>query len=533
MSTKINVRSPFYIKYTEPTLPAVALTSALINLQGFEVDQFGNVVLPVTDYGTILSYTSTAGDFTDGRFATVGSATSRTVTFTISIPPNFSNAGDSTIDVNATATQPQFVCSGGVTLNGSVPNQSIDTDGDTATVNLASYFTQGTDPISSYSITNNNLDYFTHTLTGASLTIIGTTRAGTKKLYVEASDGDAATCNATQPIQITTTAQVTYACTDAYFLGGSISQAGVIVNPTVNGTITAIKDSSGGSTITSYPANTTGSDRNVTLFFDITVPTGYSNTSATVECSKTFSQPTAALPLFTCSIASLTNQAITSFGSISKGIADVGTIADFSPIGFDSVTVDTSRTVTYSITPPASGYSNSGGSNISCDITMTQPAIQPTAGTHIWYTGGAGYAFMTIAQAASAQPSFSTLLQKQISIEGQLGIQGIADPKQKIIQKANIPLKMESATPENLVSTYSFLDNGALPPRLFQTQSSQASPYNPTGGYYWRIDRVKESGGYISPAFQLTSYYMKLETTGLITEVWFVDWYAKTFTKIA
>ena len=83
MSTKINVRSPFYLKYGEPALPAVALDCATINLQGFAVDQFGNVTLPDSDYGTIASYTSSAGDFTDGRFATVGSDTSRTVTFSI------------------------------------------------------------------------------------------------------------------------------------------------------------------------------------------------------------------------------------------------------------------------------------------------------------------------------------------------------------------------------------------------------------------------------------------------------------------
>ena len=53
MSTKINVRSPFYLKFSEPALPSVALTCSLINLQGFAVDEFGNVTLPDSDYGTI------------------------------------------------------------------------------------------------------------------------------------------------------------------------------------------------------------------------------------------------------------------------------------------------------------------------------------------------------------------------------------------------------------------------------------------------------------------------------------------------
>ena len=71
MSTKINIRSPFYLRYSEPALPAVALDCATINLQGFSVDQFGNVGLPSSDYGSIASYTSAAGDFTNGKFATV------------------------------------------------------------------------------------------------------------------------------------------------------------------------------------------------------------------------------------------------------------------------------------------------------------------------------------------------------------------------------------------------------------------------------------------------------------------------------
>lgn len=531
MSTKINVRSPFYISVTEPSLPAVALDCSTINLQGFEVDQFGNVTLPDSDYGIIASYTSTAGDFANGKFATVGSPTSRTVTFSISIPENFSNSGLGTLDCTATATQPQFTCTGGVTTNGSIPNQSIDTDGDTATIDLSSYFTQGTDPINNYLITNNNLDFFTHSISGNTLTIIGTKRAGTKIMFVEASDGNSLTCNATQQIQVTTTAQVTYSCTDAYFVGGSISQTGTITNPSVNGTITAIKDSSGGSTITSYPANTTGSDRDVTLYFDITVPTGYSNTSSTVECSKTFSQPTASLPTFTCSIASLTNQAVYSSGAIVKGIANVGTISGFSPLNFGSVTSDTSRTVTYSITPPSSGYSNSGGSDITCDITMTQPAIKPTAGSNFWYTGGVGLDFMTKAQFQAVLPTVTTLLLNFKTYEGALEANGIYDPKKRITDKAKIVLRLASTNVTSLVNTYAFLDRGTGNPYLWST--NQLALYNPTGGLYWRITKVKEQGAYISPAFLQTSHYMKLEPSGLITEIWLVDWYAATFTKIA
>ena len=41
--TKINIRSPFYLRYDEPDVPSVALDSDLVNLQGMTIDQFGNI----------------------------------------------------------------------------------------------------------------------------------------------------------------------------------------------------------------------------------------------------------------------------------------------------------------------------------------------------------------------------------------------------------------------------------------------------------------------------------------------------------
>ena len=68
------------------------------------------------------------------------------------------------------------------------------------------------------------------------------------------------------------------------------SQAGVITKPNSVAAVGTIKASSGGSAITSHSANTTGSNRTVTLFFDLTVPPGYTNAGSTVECSKDFEQ---------------------------------------------------------------------------------------------------------------------------------------------------------------------------------------------------------------------------------------------------
>ena len=533
MSTKINARSPFYLKYSEPALPSVALTCSLINLQLAGVNMFGDVQLPSTDYGSIVSYTSSDSGFTDGRYATVGTATSRTIVFTISIPTNFSNASDDTIDCSVTVSQPALVCSGGVTLNGTVPNQALDTGGDSVSINLASYFTAGSDPIAAYNVTNNNLDYFQHSMFGSTITIFSQNKAGVKKLYVEASDGDIATCDATQSIQITTTSQIAYDCNDTYFSGGSIAQNGTIVNPILSGTITEIRSSSGGSAITSYPANTTGSARNVTLYFLITVPTGYSNTSGSIECSKTFSQPTASLPTFTCSLAALTSQSITSFGSIGKGIANRGTITAFSPIGFDGVTQDTSRTVDFTVTVPSSGFSNSGGSSLTCPITMTQPANVPVVGTKQWYIElGFSAPFMTDAQYEAAFPSGFDTFRTYGSIEKLVEQRGYSSNLN--LSKASVPIILASDTPELNVNTFvtrarltdSFKGN------LFLSPKPTSNFQNPTGGRYYRITKTEESYSQAPNDLQ-QSYYVLINQAGMILEVWSAEWTIKKFIKIS
>jgi hypothetical protein len=385
MSTKINVRSPYYIDVQEPTRPVVELTCALIALQGFAVDEFGNVSLPNPAYGDILSYSSTDSDFADGKFDTVSTDTSRTVTFRISIPDNFSNSANDYIECDATTIQTEFVCTGGVTTNGSIPNQSLNTGGNTATIDLSSYFTQGVDPIAGYNITNSYPSYIETSISGNTLTISAKQIAGTITFFVEAFDNDIATCNATQSIQVTLTSLVTYDCDDSYLSGGIVNQDGSIINPNVNGVITAIRETALGSPITSLPANNTGSSIEHTLFFDITVPTGYTNVGNTVQCSKDFTQVSSTLPEFTCDVASLTGQGIYLSGAILTGNTEEGTISRFTPTRFAVVNSTTSRNVTFFVTPPASGYSNSGGDDIQCEKTLTQPAIEVGCGNEIYY----------------------------------------------------------------------------------------------------------------------------------------------------
>lgn len=526
MSTKINVRSPFYLSYSEPTPPSVELTCEILNLQGFEVDQFGNVTKPTITYGNVLSYTSTDGDFADGRFDTVASDTSRTVTFTISIPPEFTNAANDTIDCTATTTQPTFVCTGGVTTNGTIPSQSLDTGGDTVTIDVSSYFTAGVDPIAYYNVTNNYPDYFDYSVDGSEITIVSLNKAGTHNLYVEATDGDPLTCNATQPIQITTTATQAYTCNDSYLTGGIVNQDGSIIEPNVNGTITAIKETSGGTPITSLPPNNTGSFIEHTLFFDITVPAQYSNAGATVECSKDYTQVSSALPEFTCDVAGLTGQAITTTGIIKVGTANKGTIISFSPISFGTVFTNTSRTVTYTISAPSSGYDNSG-TNITCDVTMTQPAVSLTCGIAKWWDSGVFSKFMTIEQVQAAYPNsnYAYWSDPYRSIEGALLAYGV---NSSVVTGGicSREVSLNSTIMEENINTAYCNFHTPKTPRLFTSKS-----YDPIPALYTRVSRNREYS-LPTPSINVYNWYLKKEQNGFISEIWYVDWEKGSFTRV-
>jgi hypothetical protein len=386
MSTKINVRSPFYLNLTEPSAPTPLFTCEVANIQNLTIDQQGQISTPNLDYGTVLSITSTDPDFSNDKFATESVATSRSITVRVSIPAGFSNADVGFLDCTKTVTQPAYVsgvsCSGGPTTNGSISAQTIDVDGDSVTINLSSYFTAGSDPIAGYTVYNANTALVSASVTGSNITITSNGIGGTTNIQVSAYDNGSNTCTATQSISVTVNAPSTaFDCTAANLTGGSIAQDGTIVNPNTHATITAIKATSGGSTITSYSANNTGSDRSVTLYFDLTAPAGYSNAGSTVECSHSFTQP-AGDPTFTCEIANLSGQQISSKGVINIGTLQFGTISNFSPNYFAEVSVDTARTVTFTVTIP-SGYSNSG--TINCVKTLTQPAAVPVCGSNTYF----------------------------------------------------------------------------------------------------------------------------------------------------
>jgi hypothetical protein len=336
---------------------------------------------PTLDYGTVVSITSTDSEFTNDKFATVSTATERTVTVRVTIPPDFNNSSDGYIDCDKTITQPAVSCSGGPTTNGSIPSQTLDVDGDSETIDLTSYFTAGSDPIAGYNIYNANEALVGASVSGDDLTIHSNAIGGSTNLQVSAYDNGSGTCTATQTISVTVNAPVgeNFTCDIANLSGGSIAQDGTITKPDSVARVGDIKSTSGGSTITSYSANNTGSDRDVTLYFDLDIPAGYSN-SGTIECSKTFSQPSSD-PEFTCELANLSGQQISTKGQINIGKVQLGTIDSFSPLSFSEVDVDTARDVTFTITIP-SGYSNTG--TIDCTKTITQPAEIPVCGSNTY-----------------------------------------------------------------------------------------------------------------------------------------------------
>ena len=390
MATKINVRSPFYINLTEPEVSLPPFTCGIAGINNLSINQQGQINTPSLSYGIIDSITSTDAGFSNGKFATVSTATVRNITIRILIPSGFSNLADGYYDCDNSVTQPAYTpsdpvapsCTGGPTTSGSIPSQTLDVDGDSTTINLASYFTQGSEAIAGYTIYNPST-VVNASVSGNTITLSSNLIGGSTTVHVSAYDNATNSCTATQSISVTVNApNQVFDCSNngiPALSGGSITQAGTITNPnTTAASINFISETEGGSAITSYSANNTGSDRSVTLWFNLTAPGGYGNAGSTINCSRTFNQP-AGLPPFDCNVANLSGQQISTKGIINPGTATTGTISDWSPKTFSPVSTDTPRTVTFTIDIP-NGYSNSG--TYSCPKTITQPGATPLCGTN-------------------------------------------------------------------------------------------------------------------------------------------------------
>lgn len=417
MSTKINVRSPYYLSYGEPVEPLPLFTCGYANPVNFNVDHNGGVSLPSLDYGIILGYTSTASDFASNKFAEVSSDTVRTVTLTIEAPEGFSNAGEGIqCDVSATQQAKAVSCSSVVT-GGTLQAQTLAAGGASVTLDYAATFGGSSSNFTDllYNSYSNFLDVSLNT-TDEEITITSGTTPGVYDVYIDRID-IATGCSAIGSVEVTVSAPtVTYTCTDALLKGGAIAADGTLTTPLAKGTITATKETSGGASVTSVAANSSGAAISKTLFYDITVPSGFSNAGNTVECSKTYTQnSTIVTPTFTCDDIDFDDQAILIDGSVVAGVAkwhdapdgrdDANfylDITSFTPTTFDVVDSSVRRDVDYTVTVPP-GFTNSGNS-LTCTERVKQPAgeviptpVDPCAGhTNTWYIGvQTGYDYTT------------------------------------------------------------------------------------------------------------------------------------------
>jgi hypothetical protein len=425
MSTKLNARSPFYLTLTEPTVPTptfTCVTAGVLDASGntifpnFAVNAQGVVTVGDLTAGTVLAFTSSAGDFANGKFAAVGTNTSRTVVFTIAIPAGFSNTSTGVLNCSAVTTQsPPDSCTGGITNNGSISNLSINTASSPSSITLASFF-NGTP--TRYFITNNNPSFMTVSVTGATTSLEGENTiiadgnatvlkvesgsiAGTQSISVEGRDASfPSSCSSVQNFDVTIAISGNaLACTSGTNQtaidteGGSMTAAGVLTVPSSSAKIIIIKESDDtvratgtadlrGTPVSGFPANTTGSDRTVNVKFTFVIPAGYTN-SGNLECTIGITQ-FASTASFSCDDAGLTGQKISKNGAIfvgsfatvnnSGGAEDGKSIKDFSPPSFAPVTVETPRDVTFNVYIP-SGFSDTGDGNQTkaCQKTLLQP----------------------------------------------------------------------------------------------------------------------------------------------------------------
>jgi len=402
MSTKINTRSPFYLNLTEPVQTAEEFICQTAGASGFQVASNGTITLPELTYGDIVGQSHDSFP----AIASNGTATLRTLTLTIQIPSNYTNTSVGTIQCDVSFTQQPAAAStpNCPTLVGTIANQTLPKITGTATIAVDTKFASGSGAaISGYRVINNHTSFINASISGNNLVLSALSTCGTKTIFVEAYQ-DADSCTAVQPVEITINNCSTFSCTTAGLSGGSISQDGqTIVKPNGLGQVGSIyAASTGGSPITSVSANTGSTDQNVTLYFDVTIPNGFTNSGVLPSrCPVSIVQNGTGQKAAACPGESLTNPETVIFsgwrvlsnGTTFKGNVTLGssalTINSFTTNFAENTGSSTiPRSVVVDFTVP-SGYSNSGLK--SCTLTIAQEAPANPCGSftaHI--TGGLG-----------------------------------------------------------------------------------------------------------------------------------------------
>ena len=148
MSTKINVRSPYFLRFTEPVQEYGIFICDTAKLRNFSVDSNGVINNPNISKGTILDQSVYSFPANNGA-----TSISRSVTYTIAIPSNYTNSSDSTIDCVQTFDQPsQVVGPSCPAFSGTVQNFFNITPSLEQLIDVDFYFTQGTESIARYEV---------------------------------------------------------------------------------------------------------------------------------------------------------------------------------------------------------------------------------------------------------------------------------------------------------------------------------------------------------------------------------------------
>ena len=239
----------------QATPPLPDLTCSDVTLTGFAVAISGAITLPTVDIGTISS-TSPAS------FSIVNVATLRTLSVDITVPSGYGNEGN-TITCTTTATQPltsTLACSD-ITFTGF----AVSYDG---------VITLPTIDIGTISATSPSSFSDPEVDTLRTLSVDVTVPSG----YYNAGSTLACSTTATQPGN-----QPALACDDITFTGLAVDFKGAITTPSVDiGTVASISP-------TSFSGHV-NTDTSRTITINVTVPSGYSNSGATLACSKTVTQ---------------------------------------------------------------------------------------------------------------------------------------------------------------------------------------------------------------------------------------------------
>jgi hypothetical protein len=165
---------------------------------------------------------------------------------------------------------------------------------------------------------------------------------------------------------------------------------------------------------------------------------------------------------------------------------------------------------------------------------MTQTGFSPTVGDQQWYMGDNGYGYVTFAQIDAAFPGKSQSFRVFGTLQGRLEQNGYNSFT--TLRPTTIPVILSSSTAENNINTYVFrgLLTDNFPNRY---TSGRDSVYNADGNRYYRISKIKDLRSVFSnntnPSKVGADFFIGITPSGLINEVWFVDYQKKTFTQIA